>query len=162
MIQGIPLHPRQKRKDRSTEAAQSQFFDTNHVNGDEQPMKITLTGSAGKGLSAKTGIRTSAQEASIKFSETLTASMETQSATNTSTKQEPLPITMQDKIGELIGGFNHLLEIMGKREDELKEGEEILAQLNAQIQAKNKELEQVVYGMHDSPVSNVSFIPVNQ
>ncbi|MFZ4441687.1 MAG: cache domain-containing protein, partial [Syntrophales bacterium] len=33
----------------------------------------------------------------------------------------PLPITRQDEIGELIGGFNRLLEILGKREEALRE-----------------------------------------
>jgi two-component system cell cycle sensor histidine kinase/response regulator CckA len=37
---------------------------------------------------------------------------------------QPLPITKQDEIGELIGGFNHLLEILGKREEDLRESEE--------------------------------------
>ena len=34
---------------------------------------------------------------------------------------QPLPITRQDEIGELIGGFNHLLEILGQREEALSE-----------------------------------------
>ena len=37
---------------------------------------------------------------------------------------QPLPITRQDEIGELIGGFNHLLETLRKREEELKKTEE--------------------------------------
>jgi hypothetical protein len=32
----------------------------------------------------------------------------------------PLPITSQDEIGQLIGGFNRLLEALGKRESELR------------------------------------------
>ncbi|MEI6314089.1 MAG: histidine kinase dimerization/phosphoacceptor domain -containing protein [Syntrophus sp. (in: bacteria)] len=36
----------------------------------------------------------------------------------------PLPITTQDEIGELIGGFNHLLETLDKRGEALKESEE--------------------------------------
>ncbi|MHB8907868.1 MAG: PAS domain S-box protein [Syntrophales bacterium] len=36
----------------------------------------------------------------------------------------PLPITRQDEIGELIGGFNGLLETLGQREGALKESEE--------------------------------------
>lgn len=35
----------------------------------------------------------------------------------------PLTITRQDEIGELIGGFNHLLAKLGKREEALKESE---------------------------------------
>ena len=37
---------------------------------------------------------------------------------------QPLPITRQDEIGELIGGFNLLLETLGQREEALKESEE--------------------------------------
>jgi PAS domain S-box-containing protein len=35
----------------------------------------------------------------------------------------PLPITRQDEIGELIGGFNHLLKTLGQRDGALKESE---------------------------------------
>ena len=37
---------------------------------------------------------------------------------------QPLPTTRQDEIGELIGGFNRLLETLGKREWSLLESEE--------------------------------------
>jgi PAS domain S-box-containing protein len=37
---------------------------------------------------------------------------------------QPLPITRQDEIGELIGGFNHLLQILGQREVAVRESEE--------------------------------------
>ena len=37
--------------------------------------------------------------------------------------QEPLPITRQDEIGDLIGGFNGLLETLRKREADLVESE---------------------------------------
>jgi PAS domain S-box-containing protein len=42
------------------------------------------------------------------------------------TDQPPqsLPITRQDEIGELIGGFNHLLETLGQRGEALKASEE--------------------------------------
>jgi len=36
---------------------------------------------------------------------------------------QPLPIVSQNEIGDLIGGFNHLLEVLGKREVALKESE---------------------------------------
>lgn len=36
---------------------------------------------------------------------------------------QPLPITRRDEIGELIGGFNRLLETLGQREEALKESE---------------------------------------
>ena len=37
--------------------------------------------------------------------------------------QTPLPIARQDEIGQLIGGFNRLLGMMGQREEALKESE---------------------------------------
>ena len=40
--------------------------------------------------------------------------------------QQPLPITRQDEIGYLIGGFNGLLETLRKRESELVESESYL------------------------------------
>ena len=51
-------------------------------------MELTPAGNAGKGLSAKTSIRTSARKASNNFSETLRASLETQPATSVSAKPE--------------------------------------------------------------------------
>jgi signal transduction histidine kinase/HAMP domain-containing protein len=41
---------------------------------------------------------------------------------------QPLPITRQDEIGELIGSFNRLLEILGKRNEELRESRILLEQ----------------------------------
>jgi len=38
----------------------------------------------------------------------------------------PLPISKQDEIGELIGGFNHLLEIIGQREEALYKSEQFM------------------------------------
>ena len=43
---------------------------------------------------------------------------------NTDQPMQPLPITRQDEIGELIGGFNHLLEALEKRGEALRESEE--------------------------------------
>ena len=40
---------------------------------------------------------------------------------------QPLPITRQDEIGELIGGFNRLLETLGRREKALQNSEENLS-----------------------------------
>ncbi|MFZ4441666.1 MAG: cache domain-containing protein, partial [Syntrophales bacterium] len=37
---------------------------------------------------------------------------------------QPLPITRQDEIGDLIDGFNRLLETLGKREEALQESDE--------------------------------------
>jgi rare lipoprotein A len=54
-------------------------------------MEVTPTGNAGEGLSAKTGIRTLAWKSTKNFSETLTASLEAQPATSTSTRPEAQP-----------------------------------------------------------------------
>ena len=45
--------------------------------------------------------------------------------TQSESKQPPqaLPIARQDEIGDLIGGFNHLLETLGQREAALRESE---------------------------------------
>jgi len=40
---------------------------------------------------------------------------------------QPLPITRQDEIGELVGGFNRLLETLGRRETALQKSERHLA-----------------------------------
>ncbi|MHB8090640.1 MAG: hybrid sensor histidine kinase/response regulator [Syntrophales bacterium] len=40
---------------------------------------------------------------------------------------EPLPIARKDEIGELIGGFNQLLEALRKRREDLKQSEERFA-----------------------------------
>jgi len=40
---------------------------------------------------------------------------------NTKENPQPLPITTQDEIGELIGGFNRLLETLGQREAVLRQ-----------------------------------------
>ena len=37
---------------------------------------------------------------------------------------QPLPITGQDEIGQLIGGFNRLLQTLGKREEELRKSKQ--------------------------------------
>ncbi|MBI5909388.1 MAG: PAS domain S-box protein, partial [Betaproteobacteria bacterium] len=42
---------------------------------------------------------------------------------DTNQLQQPLPIARQDEIGELIGGFNRLLETLAQREETLKESE---------------------------------------
>ena len=42
---------------------------------------------------------------------------------------KPLPITRQDEIGELIGGFNGLMETLGQREGALKRSEQEMAGL---------------------------------
>jgi len=42
---------------------------------------------------------------------------------DTNQPPQPLPIARQDEIGELIGGFNRLLESLGQREEALKESQ---------------------------------------
>jgi rare lipoprotein A len=51
-------------------------------------MEVTPTGNAAEGLSAKAGIRVSAQKASINFPETLKASLEAQPTTSTPARLE--------------------------------------------------------------------------
>ena len=42
---------------------------------------------------------------------------------------QPLPVHRQDEIGQLIGGFNHLLEMLGKREDTLQKSERLFREI---------------------------------
>lgn len=48
---------------------------------------------------------------------------------DTSLPSRPLPITRHDEVGELIGGFNHLLEILSEREKMLQENQKKLADI---------------------------------
>jgi rare lipoprotein A len=75
-------------------------------------MEVTPTGNAGDGLSAKTGIRTSARKASKNFSETLTASLETQPAMSASAGPESRP-------AKLAPVKNEPIEYVVKRGDSL-------------------------------------------
>src|SRR5512133_1944073 len=54
-------------------------------------MEVTPAGSAGESLSAKTGVRASAPQASKKFSETLTASLKAEPTASTPAKTEASP-----------------------------------------------------------------------
>ena len=49
--------------------------------------------------------------------------------TNTSLPSRPLPIIHQDEIGELIGGFNHLLETLTQRDEVLRENRQQLSNI---------------------------------
>jgi len=53
--------------------------------------------------------------------------------TDTDQPPHPLPITSQDEIGELIGGFNRLLATLAQREYELKRSEELYRLLTENI-----------------------------
>ncbi|MCX7166961.1 MAG: PAS domain S-box protein, partial [Rhodocyclales bacterium] len=56
----------------------------------------------------------------------LLATVETLAAmSGTNQPPQPLPITRQDEIGELIGSFNRLLETLAQREIDLRESEEL-------------------------------------
>ena len=55
---------------------------------------------------------------------------------DTDQSPDPLPITRQDEIGELIGGFNRLLETLGKREEELAIKQRQLQTLNETLSAQ--------------------------
>ena len=57
------------------------------------------------------------------FSPMLSAVKRLSALADTLQPMAPLPITRQDEIGQLVGGFNHLLEILGKREAALQESE---------------------------------------
>jgi diguanylate cyclase (GGDEF)-like protein/PAS domain S-box-containing protein len=58
------------------------------------------------------------------FSSMLAATKTLASLSDTHQPLQTLPITSQDEIGELIGGFNRLLEILKQREQALMESEE--------------------------------------
>lgn len=52
---------------------------------------------------------------------------------DTSQPPQPLPITSQDEIGELIYGFNRLLQALGQREEALKRSEKLYRLLTENI-----------------------------
>ena len=53
--------------------------------------------------------------------------LDTRSDTNL--PSQPLPVTRQDEVGELIGGFNRLLGTLGQREEALRENQKRLADI---------------------------------
>jgi diguanylate cyclase (GGDEF)-like protein/PAS domain S-box-containing protein len=52
---------------------------------------------------------------------------------DTGQTMQPLPIAQHDEVGRLIGGFNHLIEALSQRENELKYSEERFRSLMEQI-----------------------------
>ncbi|MBI5590100.1 MAG: PAS domain S-box protein [Deltaproteobacteria bacterium] len=58
------------------------------------------------------------------FSTMLAATKTLATLSDTNQPPQPLPITNRDEIGQLIGGFNRLLETLAKREAALMESEE--------------------------------------
>jgi len=59
----------------------------------------------------------------LQFAPLLLAVKELATRSNSSRPPQPLSITRQDEIGELIAGFNRLLETLAQREEALKQGE---------------------------------------
>jgi PAS domain S-box-containing protein len=53
----------------------------------------------------------------------------------TSQPLQPLPVTTQDEIGELIGGFNRLLETLAQRQEALEESERSLSESEARFRS---------------------------
>ena len=51
------------------------------------------------------------------------------SQANTSLLSQPLPVTHHDEIGELIGGFNHLLETLRQRDEALRDNRQQLSNI---------------------------------
>jgi PAS domain S-box-containing protein len=62
------------------------------------------------------------------------------SMSDTDRSPQPLPITRQDEIGELIGGFNRLLETLGERENALLALKDTLQEQNEELQVNEEEL----------------------
>ncbi|MEI6209205.1 MAG: ATP-binding protein [Desulfuromonadales bacterium] len=58
----------------------------------------------------------------------------------TNLPRQPLPITSQNEIGLLIGGFNRLLEILGQREEALQASKEKLHEQNDELLANEEML----------------------
>ena len=63
------------------------------------------------------------------------------SLSNANQAPQPLPIRRQDEVGELIGGFNRLLETLKKREEELHVHQTELSSQNEELQRAQRELE---------------------
>jgi PAS domain S-box-containing protein len=61
------------------------------------------------------------------FSPMLAAARTLATQSETHLPSQLLPIARQDEVGELIGGFNRLLNTLGQREDALKQSEENLS-----------------------------------
>jgi rare lipoprotein A len=98
--------------DRSCDVDQSHFFDTTGDKETNNAMEVTPAGNAGEGLSAKTGIRISASQASKTFSETLTASLEAQPAISAPAGPDSPPV-------EPASAKNERVEYIVKRGDSL-------------------------------------------
>lgn len=72
------------------------------------------------------------------------------SMSDTDKPLQPLPITRQDEIGALIGGFNRLLNVLAHREDTLKENKERFQLIMETIDE--------VFWMADVPIERMLYI----
>ena len=79
------------------------------------------------------------------FAPMLTASRALSSLTTADQPVQALPVTSQDEIGELIGGFNRLLEMLKKREEALRDSAFLL---------KESQRIGMLGGWHADPIRN--------
>ena len=72
------------------------------------------------------------------FAPLLVAVKELATQSDSARLPRPLAITRQDEIGELIGGFNRLLETLAQREEAMKENEQALQVAKADAEHANQ------------------------
>ena len=75
---------------------------------------------------------------------TLAAARKLDSLSDSDQAPQPLPITRQDEVGQLIDGFNRLLETLGKREAALQETLVERKRADAELEQHRERLEEMV------------------